>query len=483
VASLHERGSEIVEEAARRRDVRRIKLVEEQDPQWGGVCYRAWLETPLPVPPISPLRLDTAEPGPAAPPSDDPPIRVLIAMGAFAIALRVVFAAATMVATGLSLSDCANLRDGPSFIRIAAALQGEGQGLVSFDRRVFLGYPFAMAALGSMGLSLPAAGLLLSWVGTGVAAAASGALFRSRSVGWATAALLPSHVMYSSLVMSEALLLALCAGGLLAAERGRSVLGGVLLGCATVVRPVAVFAMLGYALASWRWPASRRAPVVLGVGVLVATIGYVFASQWSGDALVNVRQYNRVFHGRVFGWPFEALIFTPLQRPIPAWKMMYVYAHAALVVSGCALLGRALRRGGSTIDWLAGGWLIGNTVFALCVGKFGGFQEFHRYILPALPALFWAHRGLLPRTSTGWATCIAVSVALAGFGVIRRPALKPHPPRPVRQALAAVADGTSPLSPMTSSAAQRHPPAARTTTGACSRPSPPVPQRLRPART
>jgi hypothetical protein len=430
----------------------------------------------------SPVRLDTAEPGPAAPPSDDPSIRDLVAIGAFAVALRAAFAAAMVAATDLNLSDWPNLRDGPSFIRIAAALQGNPEGLVAFDRRVFLGYPFAIAALGRLGLPLPVAGLLLSWVGTGVAAAASGALFRSRSVGWALAALLPSHVMYSSLVMSEAFLLALCAGGLLAAERGRSVLGGALLGYATVVRPVAVFAMLGYALASWRWPASRRARVVLGVGVLVAAVGYVLASLWSGDPLVNMRQHSRVFRGRMFQWPFEALIVTPLLRSVPAWKLAYVYAHAALAISGCVVLGRAVRRGGSAIDWLTGGWLAGNTVFALCVGSFAGFHEFHRFILPALPALIWAHRRVLPRSSTTWAMCVAASVSLAGFGVIRRPVLKPRPPRPVRAALAAVADARS-ACPMTLPAARPHPPAARTTTGVCSRPSPPVPPRLRPART
>src|SRR5206468_1683361 len=135
--------------------------------------------------------------------------------------------------------------------------------LSAFDRRVFVGYPGIIAAISVLGLSLPTASLIVNWLCAGLAASLSALLYRDARVGWVLVFFPPSFLTYSTLAMTEATLLAFTLGGLLLTRRGRWLAGGILLGYAGLVRPVACFAVLGLMAERW-WQGKRRESIGVG---------------------------------------------------------------------------------------------------------------------------------------------------------------------------------------------------------------------------
>src|SRR5205823_8859794 len=96
--------------------------------------------------------------------------------------------------------------------------------------------PFAVAALA------------IPWICSGVAAAAAAAFFANRRLGWAMIFLLPHYLSYSSMPMSEAPLLAATLTGMALARRQGVwgvATGGLVMGVAGLIRPVACFALAG----------------------------------------------------------------------------------------------------------------------------------------------------------------------------------------------------------------------------------------------
>jgi hypothetical protein len=321
--------------------------------------------------------------------------------------------------------------DGESYIAYARALCGQVQQLDQYDRRVFPGYPAMIALVHSAGAPVQWAGLGITWFSAAVAAALAAALFQDRRMGWGLLILPPHYLINSSLVMTEAPFLALVLGGLLLARRGHTVAGGAMLGAAGLVRPMACFAVLGAMAMRFRFGRWRQSLLLGGVAAIVVAAGIVALHLWTGDALEGTRvyaNYPRAYGGRLLMWPFEALIETPQGEPTSVGKMVYIWAHVLVVLAGCAILTRwawkgiaaaSSRRNGAEMGFatLACVWLVGNTIFVLCIGSPWGFRHFPRFTIPAMPALLWALRPVLPLRWWMWLPLIAGVFVMGVLGV------------------------------------------------------------------
>jgi hypothetical protein len=148
---------------------------------------------------------------------------------------------------------------------------------------------------------------------------------------------------------------------------------------------------------------------------------------WTGDASHGVRVYasNPGAYGgdRMFTWPFKSLIFTPLYDPqVSAGRIAYIWTHVVLTLGAIVMLARRCSQSSpAAVDVLALVWLVGNTAFVLCIGSYWGFQHFPRFIIPAMPALFWAWRGALPDRWYLWAPASAGVYVIAALGVNASP--------------------------------------------------------------
>jgi hypothetical protein len=101
-------------------------------------------------------------------------------------------------------------------------------------------------------------------------------------------------------------------------------------------------------------------------------------------------------------------------------RVIYIWAHVLVVFAACFLGVRQLVGSGkiNSLDLIAAIWLVSNTLFVLCVGNVWGFQCFHRFEVPALPAVFWLLRRMLPVRLVSWLAIAAGSGVLAGMTII-----------------------------------------------------------------
>ena len=348
--------------------------------------------------------------------------RECLDMALCAIALRAILFAVICLRGHLGARSAASLYDGRSYLLSAQAMLGDWRGFDDFQGRVFPGFPLLIALLHKAGLPLEAAGVGLDWICAGAAAALAALVFNNRRVGWAMVILIPHYLMNSSLVLSEAPLLAFSLAALWLLQRGRGATGGIVMGFAALVRPMACFFLGGGMYVQLRQ--KRRGQAILSLlgagGVVVA--GLLLVRFWRGDAWAQIRYYANspnAYGGQLFTWPFHALLCVPGEKNVPAWRTGYIWLHAAVALMACTvLLAAMLRKNSDPRDQLAAPWLWGNTLFALCIGSVWGFECFHRFTIPAQPAMFWALRGILPRRRITWLMVGATSFAIALSSVL-----------------------------------------------------------------
>lgn len=327
----------------------------------------------------------------------------------------------------IPLSAYAAKGDGASYLACAKALLGDRSDLTDYDRRVFPGYPALIALFHLTGLSLPLSALLIDWLSAAVAAAVAYALFPDRRVAWAMLFLLPHYLPNSSLAMSEAPLLAFTLAGLLLTQRNRPLAGGILLGLAGLIRPMACFAVAGALIAAATQRQWRRALIIALSATAVVAAGLLIVHLGTGDALANVRVYRdspRAYGGALFRPPFYSLLTIPRLEHVSLGFVTYIYAHVLIVLAACAALAHrtfplkpraqaagdapgpsSSRPASHALNVLTLTWLLSNTLFQLCIGSTWGFRHFPRFAIPAQPALFWALHPYVPRRSWPW--CLA----------------------------------------------------------------------------
>jgi hypothetical protein len=307
----------------------------------------------------------------------------------------------------IPLNSFASKGDGASYLACAKAILGDSSTLTDYDRRVFPGYPALIALVHLIGFSFPLAALSIDWLSTGLAAAFARVLFGDRRVAWAMLFLLPHYLANSTLAMSEAPLLALTLAALLLAVRGHAISSGILLALAIFIRPMACFAAAGVAASLLVDRRYRQLITTALSAIVIVMIGVLTWHYFTGDALRGIRIYRdspRAYTGQIFEWPFHALLTVPGREHVPWGFVTYIYVHVLVVLIGCAMIARRVLRGGQTrtLDCIALVWLLGNTMFQLCIGSTWGFRHFARFAIPSQPALFWALHPVLPRAKWVW---------------------------------------------------------------------------------
>jgi hypothetical protein len=292
-----------------------------------------------------------------------------------------------------------------------------------FHQRVFPGYPALIALAHSTGLSLEVGAVLVNWLCVGLVAVLTTKLFADRRLGWASVTLTPSYLMYSAVAMTEPSLLLFTMLGLTALKAGWIVPAGLALGFAGTIRPMACFAVLGgmvLLVMERKW---TLAILLGGVAAAVVGAGSMVMYWYLGDALRNLHAYREEYAGQLFGWPFESLIMTPLRSQVATWKVIYIWSHVVMTLFACVLLWRRWiatwrKEDGAGMLTVAAVWLLGNTLFSLCVGHTWGFHEFHRFVVPALPAMLLAYNAVLPSRPQYWLLIFVLSFAMAFFGLL-----------------------------------------------------------------
>jgi hypothetical protein len=324
------------------------------------------------------------------------------------------------VAGGFSVRGYAEMADGISYMSMARVLAGYSPASITeYDHRVFPGLPGLLSLAVLLRMPLEWAALGLSWSCSGLSAVFSAMLCKDRRMGWAVATLTPQWVMNGSMIMSEALMLALMLGGLLLARSNWGVAGGLVAGAAGLTRPMTGFAVIAQQFSDYRSGHQRRA-LMFGAAAALTVVAGVAIVQWrTGDALEGARLYAthpRAYAGQLLDWPFHAFLVTAFWTDMVFTRFLYVMIHLPLVLFACIRLAtrwrRAIERDDSLLAMMTL-WLLGNTLFVACIGSRFAFHIYPRFILAALPPLLWAYLPELPRTRFGWMLCAIMSYLVA----------------------------------------------------------------------
>lgn len=348
----------------------------------------------------------------------------LLLMVVAMLAVRLLLTGVLFYQKNMDIAQFVTARDGEQFIAyVQAILDSSKAGSTdAFTLRLFPGYPLLVVLAHVLGLTMPWAMLVAAWLPSLFVPPLAALVVRDHRVGWAMVFLPPTWVMNATIPATEQVVLLFTLLGLLAvgtrrfdegglSGQGGSWLsqlgGGVLWGFAGLSRPVACFAVLAWSLARFRQKQIRAA--VLPAMVALVTVGLVLALQryWFGS-FVTVSGYvdsDAWGESGMLTWPFRSLIETPLQGGVPTWKLGYIGVHVvfAFVAAGLLVLPfvRAMKAGRGIELWL-GPWAWGLLLFILCTGGPWGFHEFDRFLAPALPALLYPYRHILPSARRWW---------------------------------------------------------------------------------
>ena len=277
----------------------------------------------------------------------------LLTIGLFAVCLRLIIFLAEIFGGHLSLTTYTSKGDTASYIANAAVMTGDRSmaSLNSYETRVFPGYPAMIAVVHRLGIPLPMSALLVTWICAGIAAAAAGKVFNDARIGWAMTCLIPHYLINSSLGMSEAPMLAVVCLALLASQRDRLILAGILFGFAGMIRPMACFAVAGLLFALIREGKWKPAVVVLASAVGMFAFEVLLVQLWTGDVMRGMHVYAQhpdAYAGHMLEWPFQSLLTTPRRDGASVGRVIYIWIHVIITLIACGMSAdRALRAGRS----------------------------------------------------------------------------------------------------------------------------------------
>jgi hypothetical protein len=226
--------------------------------------------------------------------------------------------------------------DSGGYIKLAAAIRHwDFQGILI---KQFWGLPYAMAALSKLtGASDLTALLVLSLVPSLLAAVLAQKLWNAW-IACYFAILNFDWLQRSCLGGSEPLFVCLLFAAFLSARRERWALASLLASCATVVRPLGIFALLGIGVTLlWRRD-FKRFSLASVIGLTVGTLYCLPLLFHFGDALATVNSYHSKEWqgGWLFGIPFRAIIkgfFYPAPWTNIALSVFWILLVTAGVVT------------------------------------------------------------------------------------------------------------------------------------------------------
>jgi len=313
--------------------------------------------------------------------------------------------------------------DSSAYMSIASALRHwDFRGIVV---KQFWGLPYAMAALSKM-TGLPDRFSLMFF--SLIPSLISVLLVRRLWDGWVAAffAILNfDWLQRSCLGGSEPLFVCLLFAAFLSLRQRRWMLASLLASCATVVRPLGIFALVGIGLTLLWQKDYRRFTAASAIGVAVGTLYALPVALHFGDAFANVSSYHSKDWqgGWLFGFPFYAIIKGTITYPAPWTNLILSFGWIALVVAGVVVMLRSERFRSYCKTNPAEACFLAPYLWCMFTYNYPSWarSNFARFAIPILPFLFVSLYRWLPkdrRIVWGLGAVCAVLAACSALGLV-----------------------------------------------------------------
>lgn len=324
------------------------------------------------------------------------------------IVSRVVLIAGTLWWNAVSLPQYVSMHDGREYLVYSTRIDEFGLANLPHETtRLFPGYPVAISVVGRI-VGKALASVTVSILGALLAVMIFHALFRDFWLSAYFAVFTPSWLLYSSLAMSEGLFLGCSLLGLYLFHQNRDIQAALVLGFATVVRPVGVLLFLAIAVAMFM-ERDFRALVRFGIAFLVIPLVWAFISKLTWGAFgKNFATYLE----RDFDIPLRALIVETLRPQVSLLKKLLVWGHVLLGIGGFILLVWSWMRERTTLKFVLIVWLGLSLVFYFMLSSQWTFGCLDRFLITCLPPILLGLRRILPRHPVVYAIILLLGLAI-----------------------------------------------------------------------
>jgi hypothetical protein len=222
--------------------------------------------------------------------------------------------------------------DSSAYMTLASAIRHwDFRGIVI---KQFWGLPYAMAAVSTVtGVSDRTALLVLSFASSLMTVAVAYRLWGGWIAGF-YAILSLDWMQRSYLGGSEPLFAALLFGSFLAVRKERWLLASLLASCATVVRPLGLFALVGIGVTLLLRRDYRRFLLASAIGLVIGVLYALPLARHFGDPMATVNSYqSREWAGGwLFGFPFYAIIKGTIMEHPPLTNLVLSFGWIFLVL-------------------------------------------------------------------------------------------------------------------------------------------------------
>jgi hypothetical protein len=292
----------------------------------------------------------------------------------------------------------------------------------------FMGYPYAIALV-SWVFHIPTVFAL--WI-IAVASSVASVLLAARLFGTTTAGYFAltnfAWLQLSFLGGSEPLALALGLGTFLLFRQNRFFLAPLVGSLAVTVRPLMIFVLVGIGLVLLFRKRYASFFIALGTGLAVGVTYMLPLARHFGDPLLTVHSYTmRDYgaakivgpHGHLFGWPFHGIVAGTLAYPAPWTNLVLSFLWIGLVLVGVGFMFsesfRVYAKSYPAEAIFCGMYLLAVFSYDYLIWARGNFI---RFVIPALPFVFFALLRILPKDRRILRCLSVVSPVLAALSAV-----------------------------------------------------------------
>ena len=336
----------------------------------------------------------------------------VVSLAGLVIVPRVVLIVGTLWWSTVSLPQYLSMHDGRDYLIYSSHIDEYNLAeLPDKTTRLFPGYPFAISVLARM-FGKPLASVAVSVLGVLLAVMIFHALFRDFWLSAYFAVFTPSWLFYSSLAMSEGLFLGCSLLGLYLFHQHRHINAGLVLGFATVVRPVGALLFLAIAIAILI-ERDFRALVRFGIAFLMIPLVWACISKltWGmfGKNVATLHTYLE----RDFDIPLRALIVETLRSQVSLLKKLLVWGNVLLGIGGLVLLMWSWARERTTLGLVLIIWLGLSLVFYFMLSTHWTFYCLDRYLIACLPPILVGLTRIVPRHPLAYVVILLLDLAIS----------------------------------------------------------------------
>lgn len=302
--------------------------------------------------------------------------------------------------TAFNLQTFPGMRDGEGYLHLAEGIiRGTFAGVPPEDTQYFIGYPFFLSFFLHF---LPAwAGIYLFQF-----LCIAGSFFvghRLFETPWITRWLtfcIPSYVLFTSMNMSESLIIFLIFAAVYAYKLEKYVLCSLAIGCALITRPQSMcflhLLLLAGLIKKRRY--GKLLPMILFPALFLAGMHY-FNYTVFGDALHNYRLYGSHESGGILSIPFQGYLHYSNDVTIRLANRIYIWLFTGFTALGLFLFWQlSKRRTLSLTEKIFFYWGSVQLFFFLSLNSRWGFMELPRYFIPVLPSVLMGYYEKVPKT-------------------------------------------------------------------------------------